>query len=78
MAMHRRVYAWMHGWMHAWMDGCTWFEHDGGYRGAAGRAENAPRDTSHGVEQRRAPEVNRLLQSLVASHEPLARCVLLA
>ena len=20
MAMHRRVYAWMHGWMHGWMD----------------------------------------------------------
>ena len=78
MAMHRRVYVWMHGWMHAWMDGCTWFEHDGGCRGAVGRAENAPRDTSHGVEHRRAVEVKRFLKKLVASHEPLARCVLLA
>ena len=54
-----------------------WSEHDDG-GGAVRRARNAPRDTSHGVEHRRAAEVKRCLKSLVASHEPLARCMLLA
>ena len=53
------------------------FEHDGGGRGAVRRAENAPRDTSPGVEHRRAAEVKRFLKSLVTSHEPLARCMLI-
>ena len=55
-----------------------WFEHDGGCRGAVRRAKNAQRDTSHGVEHRRAAEVKRFLKSLVASHEPSTRGVLLA